>query len=97
MKKKKLLTDRTNGLPDEIAKTGAKEMQEEIDWGIMCDLLKEVGWVKIQTTWSTQSLEDAYDLKNWCRSNLYGNYKGRGKIWLFEKEKDAIMFALKWS
>lgn len=81
---------------DELLKTASKGLQEEIDWGIICDMLKEIGWVKIETSWGVKSLEDAYDLKEWCLKNIKGNYKARGKIWLFEKEKDAIMFSLRW-
>jgi hypothetical protein len=39
----------------------------------------------------------AHEVKEWCKENLQGDYKGRGNIWMFAKEKDAVLFSLKWS
>jgi hypothetical protein len=80
----------------EIADKMAKELQEEIDWGILCDMFKNVGWTEIKLTWSDMTASRAHEIKEWCRSNLKGHYKGRGCTWLFELEKDATMFILKW-
>ena len=81
------------GLEDELAKT----LQEEIDWEVMIDILTEIGWTKIETTWSCQSVEDAYELKEWCSRNIEDHYKARGKTWIFAKEKDAVKFSLRWA
>lgn len=82
----------------EIEKEVAKALQEEIDWEILQDIMVQIGWTKIDITWPHQmSAQDAHEVKEWCRANLKGNYKGRQRIWLFEKEKDAVMFTLKWS
>ena len=98
MKKKRLLTDRTAGLQDEIADEMAKEIQEEIDWEIMCDIMKQFGWTQIKISWPKNMSEaGAHKIKEWCRHNLTGNYKGRGQTWIFENGKDASMFVLKWS
>ena len=98
MKKKRLLTDKTNGLEDELAAEMSKQIQEEIDWEVMCELMKEVGWTKIKMNWPhLMSEQDAYEIKEWCKENLTGNYKGRAKIWVFELAKDASMFALRWA
>ena len=97
MKKKRLLTDKTNGLEDELASEMSRQIQEEIDWEIICQLMKEVGWTEITTSWDMRSLEEMYELKTWCETNLKGHRKGRGKTWLFELEKDATIFALRWA
>lgn len=76
----------------------AKTLQEEIDWEVMQDILTSVGWTKIETAWPHRMSEtDAHFVKEWSRNNLQGHYKGRDKIWLFELEKDAILFSLRWS
>ena len=76
----------------------AKILQEEIDWEVMIDIMTEMGWTKIEMTWPHQmSAQDAHEVKEWCRANLKGNYNGRQRIWLFELEKDASMFVLRWS
>ena len=76
----------------------AKVLQEEIDWEVMIDILVEAGWTKIEMDWPARMAEqDAHEIKEWCRNNLQGNYQGRAKIWLFELEKDASMFILRWA
>ena len=76
----------------------AKALQEEIDWEVMIDIMTEMGWTKIEMDWPVRTSETTlHEVKEWCRSNLQGNYNGRGGIWLFELEKDASMFVLRWS
>jgi hypothetical protein len=76
----------------------AKMIQEEIDWEIMCDMLKTIGWTEVKMKWSDRMNElQAHHIKEWCRTNLSGIYRGRGSIWMFSKEKDAVLFSLKWS
>ena len=84
---------------DLLATTLAKEIQEEIDWEVMCELMTEIGWHKIQmpVSWSSMTSEFQYEVKHWTSNNMKGNYKARGRTWLFEKEKDAILFSLRWS
>lgn len=81
----------------EVIDEMSKILQEEIDWEIMCQIMKEIGWTEITTSWDIKSLEETYEIKEWCEMNLKGHRKGRGKTWLFELEKDASMFALRWA
>jgi hypothetical protein len=83
-------------IQEEIANKMAKELQEEIDWEILAEMLKECGWTEIKLTWSDMTASRAHEIKEWCRSNLKGHYKGRGRTWMFELEKDASMFILRW-
>ena len=76
----------------------AKTLQEEIDWEVIIDILTEIGWTKIEMKWAHRmSAQDAHEVKEWCRANLKGNYQGRQRIWLFELEKDASMFIMRWA
>jgi len=84
-------------LSEELIKESAKLMQEEIDWQILCSLLVETGWTKVYINWSNMSASKSHYIKEWCRNTLTGHYKGRSGTWLFENEKDAIIFTLKWS
>lgn len=87
----------TQVLEDQIMERAAREVAEDIDFGVLSDLLVEIGWTKITTSWDIMTLEEMYDLKEWCKTNLKGQRKGRGKTWLFELEKDASIFALRWA
>ena len=98
MKKKRLLTDKTNGLEDALLDEMAHQIQEEIDWEVMCELMQISGWTQITVNWPIRMSEsDAHEIKEWCRDNLKGLYKGRGKDWLFMEEKDAVLFSLRWA
>lgn len=81
-----------------IVEDMAKLIQEEIDWEIMCDMMKTIGWTEVKMTWDGYMKEsDAHMIKEWCKANLTGMYRARGNTWVFAKEKDASMFILKWS
>lgn len=84
-------------IEDEIAKEMARQMAEEIDWEILCELMKSVGWTEVKMPNDGYMTDlDAHVLKEWCKANLQGNYNARGNTWVFEKEKDASMFILWW-
>lgn len=76
----------------------AKEIQEEIDWGIMLEIMRASGWTHVIMSWSARmDVTQAYEIKEWCRANCTRNYKGRGADWLFESAEEAVMFKLRWS
>ncbi len=82
----------------EISEELSRQIQEEIDFEVMCDMLGRLGWVKIKMKWPERMNESkAHDIKEWCRANLQNAFHGRGSIWMFSNEKDAVMFSLKWS
>lgn len=87
-----------NDIEEEIVNTMAKEIQEEIDWEIMCDMMIALGWTKVKMTWPDRMTEAmAHTIKEWCRENLKGHYQGRGTTWIFDRKEDAVWFTLKWS
>jgi hypothetical protein len=85
-------------LDEEIIDDVYREIQEEIDWEIMCEMMVKLGYTKVEMKWPKRMSElEAHEIKEWCRENLQGTYQARGNIWLFAREKDASMFILKWS
>ena len=84
-------------LQKELMEKIAKDMAEDIDFEVMCGLMKDIGWTQIKISRPKNITEGgAHEIKEWCRHNLTGNYKGRGQTWLFENSKDASMFVLRW-
>ncbi len=85
-------------LEQELAEKLSNEMAEGIDWGLLCDLLTEVGWVKVAISepWSNMTALFAHEIKEWCKENIKGHYKARGRVWVFEKAQDAEWFMLRW-
>lgn len=73
----------------------SKSMQETIDWWAMCDALTLIGWTKVVLDSMTVEKSDAID--RWISTQLNGDFKTMGLVWLFEKQKDATFFALRWA
>ncbi len=80
---------------EEILDRAAKEMADEIDWGILADAYLESGW--------TEVVVDDYHRKyrngmaDWIFANIKGRktgYKGR---WIFKEAKDATWFRIMWA
>lgn len=85
-------------LEDTISGRMAKQLQEEIDWEVLCSFLNDTGWTKVKIEWPKNMTEaGAHEISEWCRANLKGEYKGRGHTWIFENGKDATIFLLKWT
>ena len=75
----------------------AKTLQEEIDWEVMMDILKEEGYTHITMPWPTRmGVVQAQDIREWCKANLTEHFHGRGPDWLFKSEKDVSIFMLRW-
>jgi len=76
----------------------ARVLQEEIDWEILSSVFVESGWTKVESP-HTGALTEVgeHEVKSWCKQNLKGHYKARGKDWLFERAEDATWFSLRWS
>jgi hypothetical protein len=83
-------------LGDELAAAMSQAMAEEIDWGILCGLMTQVGWHKV--TASTQySMDDYAMVKEWLNKHIKGHYKCRFNTWIFERSEDAMWFSIRWS
>ena len=77
---------------DTLVKKLTEEVQKEIDFEILADMLLEFGWTEIKFTPSGRYFE----IDAWCDENTAG-VQGYGSRWLFKDEKDITMFILRWS
>ena len=96
MKKKRLLTDRTGELHEELEAELTRALQEEIDREILFELLVDCGWTRIELPNKFLPVS-GQELHEWRQKNLTGHYKAHEHTWLFEKAEDAVIFSLKWS
>jgi hypothetical protein len=71
----------------------AKAIADEIDWNIMCDLMTQVGWHRVEAA----PPNDYAAVKEWLSLHVKGHYKSRYSTWMFEQSEDAMWFALRWS
>lgn len=76
-----------------------KILQEEIDWGVLCDMMLQLGWSKVLISKATANLfySTPSTIETWVEENIKGKSRGRGTTWLFEDEKDAMWFKMRWS
>lgn len=87
----------SNHYYEEKLKQAAQQLANEIDWDVLANIYKKNGWTEIHFTLPVNEFTLCQEISNWMRLTLTGHYINRQTRWLFEKEKDAIMFALRWS
>lgn len=95
MLKKKLLTDRSGDLQDQILAEKSKEMAKEIDREVLWSMLQSLGWqrVMLPVFGSTQEYSDVFE---WTRINCKNSFEHHKRDYIFESKQDAAWFALRW-
>ena len=81
-------------LEEELLNKAGKAMADEIDFEILCGMLKELGWRKVILRPMTG--EDSTEVDIWTAKNVKGHFETMGLVWIFEHEDDANWFALRW-
>jgi len=82
-------------LEDELISTISKEMQQNIDEGIMSTILIEDGWTPVQFYFKNNN--QAVDIILWLNRNCKNNWQRLGSDYLFKYKQDAEWFILRWS
>ena len=73
----------------------AKEIQKEMDEGIMSNILIEKGWTPVQFYFKNN--KQAVDILLWLNRNCKNNWQRLGSDYLFKYRQDAEWFILRWS
>ena len=81
-------------IEEDIINKAGKAMADEIDFGILTEMLCELGWRKIIL--SPMSTENSYEVDAWTAKHIKGHFETMGLVWVFEHEEDANWFALRW-
>ena len=74
----------------------AKDMQQGMDFEILCDVLIRFEWTVLYMEYDPGSGQAWNTVINWADENFEGDYQEHNGTWLIESSKDATMFALKW-
>lgn len=83
-------------IEDEIADTLVKEIQKEIDEGIMLSLLVEEGWTKV--SFRDYNTQKVIDMDKYCKQNFKKNqWLILNGHFVFRKKQDAEWFILRWT
>lgn len=70
----------------------SQELKESIDWAVLCNLLS---WTPVELD-RLQDNRHAVDITWWLEEYCSGAYHRSGRKFLFESEKDAVLFQLRW-
>jgi len=82
-------------LEKEIMEAKANEMQQEIDREVLWGMLTGLGWSRIMIPKIVDN-NHAIDITHWLAENCKYAVERNGRDFLFESQKDANWFKLRW-
>lgn len=78
-------------IQDEIITDIAKKMQQEIDREVLWGMLVGLGWRRVMIKRNFN-----LEINSWLVNNCKGAYEHYNRDFMFEDDKDATMFILRW-
>jgi hypothetical protein len=82
-------------IEEEILNKAGKEMAREIDLEVLWGMLKEIGWTRVILD-RLQDNKHAVDITYWLEENVKNPFERKGRDFIFENQKDAVNFILRW-
>jgi len=73
-------------------KNSSKRIADSIDAEILFAILISAGWTSVYVKGRNTS-----EIETWVKKYCVGKYRVTTDFYLFEKEKDATLFILKWA
>lgn len=95
MLKKKLLTDKSGDLQEQILEAKAREMAQEMDREILWSMLASMGWHRVMLP-VFGSTKEYTEVAEWTSVNCKHAFEHHKRDYLFEDEQDAMWFKLRW-
>ena len=83
-------------IEEEIANRMGAEMAREIDREVLWSMLVSIGWTRVVVSAETTMVK-ATQIKEWLEINCTNPYEKHRSDFIFEDEKDAVNFILRWS
>jgi hypothetical protein len=82
-------------IQDQIIEQAGQEMAREIDREVLWSMLVGIGWTRVVVPAET-AMVNATLIKEWLEINCANPYEKYRSDFIFEDEKDAVNFILKW-
>jgi hypothetical protein len=79
-----------------MMKQAARRMAEDIDREVLWGMLIGLGW-KRHLLDRLKDNNHAVDISYWLDENCRGAYERNGRDFIFEDERDYLMFVLTWA
>lgn len=84
-----------SNLEQEILDELGTKMQSEIDREILWGMLNKMGWIRVNISRFTDQ-RHAVDITYWLNEHIKNPYERRGADFIFENDRDALLFILRW-
>jgi len=84
-----------SNIEDEIADQMGQDMAREIDREILWGMLEGLGWTRVMLP-TLGNGEQAVDIIVWIEENCKFAVERNGRDFMFESERDANWFKLRW-
>lgn len=87
-------------LEKQILERKTRQMAEDIDFGVLAEMLKEQGWTEVHIPVSIEymrAMKHTFpEMIEWCHSQGIVYKTATGWWWLFRNEQDSVAFTLRW-
>jgi hypothetical protein len=88
------MTNQSDNLLDSILEDRAHALAKEIDREVMWSMLEELGWQRVILP--ILSVDDLKEIETWVEDHVTGAYENHRTDFIFEDDKDAMWFKLRW-
>jgi hypothetical protein len=82
-------------LEEELLDKAGKQMANDIDREVLWGMLQGIGWTRIMLPRLIDN-NHAVDITYWLEENCKKAYERNGRDFIFENERDANWFVLRW-
>lgn len=83
-------------IEEEIDNKMGNQMARDIDREVLWGMLQGIGWTRIMLDRLTDN-NHAVDITYWLEENIKNPFERSGRDFIFESEKDAAHFILRWT
>jgi hypothetical protein len=80
---------------EEILNRAGNQMAQDIDREVLWGMLQGLGWTRVMLPRLIDNYH-AIDITHWLEDNCKQSYERSGRDFLFESQKDANWFILRW-
>lgn len=82
-------------LEEEILNKAGNQMSRDIDREVLWGMLEGIGWSRVMLP-TMGNGEQAVEIMCWLEDNCKGSHERWGRDFIFENQKDANWFKLRW-
>lgn len=82
-------------IEEEMINKAGKQMAQDIDREVLWGMLQGIGWCRVMLP-TLGNGEQAVDIIVWLENNCKNAYERNGRDFIFENQKDATWFILRW-